>query len=79
MYVGYNITPESFKENPLLAYHRVVEAFKFSYGQRLHLGDSDFNETVREVSCLLPNTCYGNVPITQTNHHAVEWLEPIIK
>ncbi len=49
-YSGYNITADSFRNDPILAYHRVIEAFKFSYGQRLNLGDADYNETIQQVS-----------------------------
>ena len=42
---GYDFTKEDFGS---LAYHRIVEAFKFAYGQRLHLGDPAFNESILE-------------------------------
>lgn len=45
--LGYNFTEEDFSS---LGYHRIVEAFKFSYAQRMDLGDPDYNETINEVS-----------------------------
>ena len=46
IYVGYNFTSSDFGS---LAFHRIVESFKFAFGQRLQLGDPAFNDTVNEV------------------------------
>ena len=46
MCLGYDFTPSEFGT---LAYHRIVESFKFAYGQRLLLGDPAFNATVEQV------------------------------
>ncbi len=47
--VGYE-----FKEGDLngLSIHRIVEAMKYTYAQRLKLGDPDFNTGVDQVSYL---------------------------
>lgn len=52
-FIGYNFTKESFNKDPVLAYHRIIEAFKFSYAQRLHLGDPDFNDTLEMVRTMI--------------------------
>ena len=36
-------------DRSVLSYHRTVEAMKFTYGQRLGLGDPPFNSTVAQV------------------------------
>eukprot|EP00731_Ephydatia_muelleri_P000924 Em0001g924a len=43
---GYNFTSQDFGG---LSYHRIVEAFKFAYAQRMKLGDPAFNSTVEQV------------------------------
>ena len=45
LHAGYDFTKEDFGS---LAYHRIVETFKFAYGQRLHLGDPAFNQSILE-------------------------------
>ena len=44
---GYNFKEADFGS---LAYHRIVESFKFAFGQRLLLGDPAFNDTIQKVS-----------------------------
>ena len=44
--LGYNFTKGDLGT---LSYHRIVEAFKFAYAQRLQLGDPDFNDTIKQV------------------------------
>ena len=41
--IGYNFTSQDFGG---LSYHRIVEAFKFAYAQRMRLGDPAFNSTL---------------------------------
>ena len=46
MFSGYVQTEINLRAE---AYHRIVEAFKFGYGQHMFLGDHDFNDTINEV------------------------------
>ena len=41
---GYNFSPDDLEnaEDKLLAYHRIVEAYKFAYARRSSLGDEDY-------------------------------------
>ena len=47
--VGYNMTSSAFKDkkSSMLTYHRIIEAFKFSYAWRSLLGDPKFNSNIR--------------------------------
>ena len=49
IFTGYNFTCNDYNDERVLTYHRIVEAYKFAYGQRLDLGDPDFNDTINEV------------------------------
>ena len=49
---NYNFSPGDLLKDEALLYHRVVEAFKWAYGQRSNLGDpydSDITEAVHQV------------------------------
>ena len=46
-HTGYNFSGDNFGT---LSYHRIVESFKFTYAQRLGLGDPDYNDTIHQVS-----------------------------
>ncbi|XP_039270835.2 glutathione hydrolase 1 proenzyme-like [Styela clava] len=46
---GYKFTSKDLSEDKILTYHRIVEAMKFAYYERNHLGDPDFSIKVEEV------------------------------
>ena len=43
---GYNFTVSDYN---WLFYHRMVEAFKFGFAQRMKLGDPEFSAIVNQV------------------------------
>ena len=47
--VGYKLTSSAFKDkkSSVLTYHRIIEAFKFSYAWRSLLGDPYFNSDIK--------------------------------
>lgn len=46
---NFNFTSISTTENTILTYHRILEAFKYSYATRTKFGDMDFVD-VQDVS-----------------------------
>ncbi|CAG2213078.1 unnamed protein product [Mytilus edulis] len=48
---GMGINEDSMKDTPskALAYHKMIEAIKLSYGERFKLGDEDFVDGVKEL------------------------------
>ena len=61
---NYNFSPgKDFLKDEALLYHRVVEAFKWAYGQRSNLGDpgdSDITEIINQVK-LLHSTIFNTL------------------
>ena len=53
-FAGYNFTSNDFGG---LSYHRIVEAIKFAYAQRMLLEDPSFNSSVNQVRHILILSC----------------------
>jgi gamma-glutamyltranspeptidase/glutathione hydrolase/leukotriene-C4 hydrolase len=50
-YLGFHFSSEDNDgdENVIRSYHRIIEAFKFSYAYRALLGDPDHESGIEEV------------------------------
>ncbi|KAL5477193.1 hypothetical protein EMCRGX_G023948 [Ephydatia muelleri] len=72
---GYNFTSQDLGG---LSYHRIVEAFKFAYAQRMQLGDPAFNSTVEQVVQYMLNISAAERMrslITDNTTHNVSYYE----
>lgn len=58
---GYNMTSESRANtaNSSLTYHRIIEAFKFGFSWRAHLGDPAFNNDTNEIVSKMTNQTFA--------------------
>jgi gamma-glutamyltranspeptidase/glutathione hydrolase/leukotriene-C4 hydrolase len=76
---GYDFQESDFGS---LAYHRIVESFKFAYGQRLRLGDPAFNDTVQEVLGYMLQDSTADYMRSRiqdnTTHDPSYYLEPLV-
>lgn len=59
---GYNMTSSAFqdKKSSVLAYHRIIESFKFSYAWRSLLGDPLFDKRITERALQMLDPKTGN-------------------
>lgn len=72
---GYNWTVKDFGG---LTYHRIVEAIKFAYAQRMLLADPNFNSTVQQITQLMLNTSEASrirSLITDSTTHNISYYE----
>lgn len=47
-------------DDKILTHHRIIEAYKFAYGKRTEIGDTEFNnldEVVENCGCLIIPLC----------------------
>ncbi|XP_071121764.1 glutathione hydrolase 1 proenzyme-like [Mytilus edulis] len=75
---GMGINEDNLKDTPskALAYHKMIEAIKLSYGERFKLGDEDFVDGVKElvekmISEEFAANLRGKIDLTKT--HDIEY------
>ncbi|XP_064616160.1 glutathione hydrolase 1 proenzyme-like [Liolophura sinensis] len=77
---GYSFTTGSLDpQEAVVAYHRIIEAFKFAYAKRTYLGDEDFVD-VKELVANLTSRDFADqirLRIWDNQTHNTEWYGPV--